>query len=258
MKEMLRLFYAFKLIILVLYGMDFVLHMTGGNPEWLWPVRWFQFFRNADSLVYFVGLLGLIFGVQVIRSPFDPKMKAGEFIFSFLFFAAFFSYGKIDHSLHGLILSSIFLSFINGEEKNDQLAHRSAVSVFVFTYFLSGLWKLRIVIESSIDGILTFQLARNMVIQGENNSLALSIMNMPMSLQSLIWVFVIVFELAGIFVVQKQQLIRAWGILLILFHAVTYFVMGVSFWEAQVVALILMVLGPASHYLLKPNFTSKI
>ena len=258
MKEMLRLFYGFKFIILALYGVDFALHMTGGNPEWLWPVSWFGFFRNSDSLVYFVGLLGLLFGTQIIRNPLDRGMKAGEFIFSFLFFAAYFSYGKIDHSLHGLILVSIFLSFISGDEKNDKLAYKSAVSVFVFTYFLSGLWKLRIVIESGLEGILTFQLARNMVIQGENNSFALSLMNLPMGVQSLLWILVIAFELAGIFVVQKQNGIRIWGILIILFHTVTYFVMGISFWEAQVVALILMVLGPASHYLLKPNFTSKI
>lgn len=255
---MLRLFYVFKIIVLALYGVDYALHMTGGGPEWLWPVAWFGFFRNADSLVFFVGALSILFGSQVIKGPFSTAMKAGEFIFSFLFFAAYFSHGKIDHSLHGLILTSIFLSFINGNEKNDQLAYRSAVSVFVFPYFLSGLWKLRIVIEAGIDGILTFQLARNMVIQGESNSLALSLMNMPMSFQTFLWMMVIVFELAGVFVVQKQKWIRTWGILLILFHGVTYFVMGVSFWEAQVVALILMVLGPASHYLLKPSFTSKI
>lgn len=256
MKEMLRLFYAFKFIILALYGLDFALHMTGGNPTWLWPVSWFGFFRNADSLVYFVGLLGLLFGSQVIRNPMDRGMKAGEFIFSFLFFAAFFSYGKIDHSLHGLILVSIFLSFISGEEKNDQLAYKSAVSVFVFTYFLSGLWKLRIVMESGLDGILTSQLARNMVIQGENNSLALSLMSMPMGVQSLLWILLMAFELAGLFVVQKQNGIRIWGVVIILFHAVTYFVMGISFWEAQVVALILMVLGPASSYLLKATHSS--
>ena len=257
---MLRLFYVFKLVILTLYGMDYVFNMSGESPEWLWPVSWFGLFRNADSLVYFVGLLGLIFGVQVLRNPIDRWMKAAEFIFSFLFFAAFFSHGKIDHGLHGLILVSIFLSFMSGDEANDKLAYRSAVSVFVLPYFLSGLWKLRVVIENGVEGILTFQLARNMVIQGENNSLALYLMKIPVSVQSILWITLLIFELAGIFVVQNQKMIRFWGILLILFHAVTYIVMGVAFWEAQVVALIIMVLGYSnkrmvslSDYLLKPR-----
>ena len=110
------------------------------------------------------------------------------------------------------------------------------------TYFLSGLWKLRLFDAVSAKSALSYHLAGNMLSNGLVTAPGLYLLNLPGELQFILWLAIISFELLALFVIITDRFRRIYGLGIIAFHALTWLVMGISFIEAQVLSFILLIL----------------
>lgn len=174
--------------------------------------------------------------------PYSVRFKSAELVSSFMFLAACFSFGKIDHGMHGYILSSFFLVLVDGKKEKDLILMRGAVGVFLMTYFLSGLWKLRFFDAEMAKSALSYHIAGAMLANGEVTSSGLYLLGLPEIAQFLLWILVIGFELFGLVVIFTGKFTRLYGLGIIAFHALTWLVMDISFIEAQVLSFILLII----------------
>lgn len=250
MKATLQRFYVLKLTIIIGYTWDYLQNPPITEASWLWPVGWMQYLSDPKIGSLGITAVAMVLSTICIMKPYNVGLKILEMVFFLLFMAFNHSYDQIHHGVHGTILASLFISLINEDEARAKLLFRSAVSLVLFTYFLSGLWKLRFALEAALaagslaplEGTLSYQLARNILTGGEKTQLALTVMELGGVWQFLIWAGVIIFELLCGPAIFKPATYRICGICIICFHLSVFFTMGISFLEAEVLALILMVI----------------
>lgn len=246
----LRLFFITKGLFVLLRAADILPSFAKEKASWLWPVAFLNSISHPEYFLYFTACLSIALNVLCVFKPFSVKIKMTEFLTTFLFLAGCFSFGKIDHSFHGYILASFFIFLIKDDQDPGQLLMRGASGIFLLTYFLSGLWKLRFLMGSGfIDGIrraVGYQLGINMIMSGQISAPAMYVLSLPDILQALIWGGVIIFELAALFFILRPRLTSLYGMMVILFHVSAWIVMDISFLEAQVLSLILLILYPLS------------
>lgn len=255
-EHLIQLFYGFKLILLTWYISDFLKSRNTDEALWLWPVSWLSRIDNPMNflLPFFVVVIALL--LLSLFKPWNIWIKSCEALSAFLFLAIYFSFGKIDHSFYSFLLSSLFIALITqqNEEKDilnsrNRLALQSASAIFLFLYGLSGLWKLRFLLSeifqsmslTPLFGTLSFQVAKNMMESGSDNPLSLWLIQTAPGVQAICWLLIIAFEFLCFFVIFRPSLYRIWGILLILFHFFTDLFLDISFEEAQLLAVILLI-----------------
>lgn len=255
----IRLFYFLKLSFLTHYVWNFFNYRILEEATWLWPVSWLGRLGYAQYAVMALAIVSLISGGWSIFKPYNRAIKIIEFVFSLMFMAAYFSYGKIDHGMHGMIYSSLFISLLKSQtvEKNDidqknHLLFKSAIAIFLFPYFLTGLWKARMAFESvlhfglvkSLGGTLAYQLSLNMIASGAQSPVALWFIGLNESWQVILWLGIILFELSALVVIFKTHYLFFWGLLLITFHLMVFVAMDILFLESIMLALVFLVFGP--------------
>ncbi len=240
----LRLFYSFKFIILLCLTWTYFNGQSDGPVDWLWPIQWLVFFKDALFPIVSIFFTGIFFCVLATFSPFKVSIKILEGIFFFLSCAIFYSHGKIDHGIHGLIYASFYISLIGEDRSIQTLLMRYAIGIFSFSYGLSGLWKLRFLLEmkkiSELSHVLPYQLALNIIQSGEKTVFALRVLEFSPFTNSLLWTGVLFVELFGLLILKRLHFFKYWGFLIIIFHFMTAIVMDIIFWEAQVLILIFL------------------
>lgn len=244
LKSTLRLYYILKIIIILFYTVIYFNGDSASAAVWLWPVQWLNHIDTPLIPIIIIFILEAIFCIWIIYTPFEKMIKFCEAILFFLFFAIYYSHSKIDHGVHGIIYSSIFISLIGKKTMDQALLMKKAIAIFAFTYGLTGLWKLRsLFLMDSIDElslILPYQLAIDIIESGQATAIVRHFLDFKPSTNVVLWSGVISLELAGFLILWRQKLFRYWGVLIILFHFTTAVVMNIFFWEAQLLSLVFL------------------
>lgn len=253
-------YYLYKIFLLADYGVMYFYEHTPLKQDWLWPVSWLKYYQSPDKLVLIIILLGILFSIISIRYPFRRGAKILAEIFFFLFFAIYYSHVKIYHSIHCFIYTGFLIALIK-DDKNMKILMKSAIALFAFPYFLSGLWKFRYLLSLNNLGdialVMPYQLAFNSIEGAYYPRGLLTILNLNSNWHLGFWISIVVFELLGIAILFKTKFFKVWGILLIIFHITTEILMQIEFFAAIVLSLIFLfwcfenINGKSTNYLIK-------
>src|SRR5690606_35912333 len=130
--------------------------------------------------------------------------------------------------------------------KKSQFLWGSAQSIFLFLYFLSGVWKVREFVRGFyIDeytnplATLPFQLAKNVVELKPLLPIAEKIISAPSWISGTLWLGVIAIEAGAIIAILRPQLRPHWGLAIIVLHFSIYLTMQVNFFPAVMLAAVL-------------------
>lgn len=158
-----------------------------------------------------------------------------------------FSYGKIHHSEHIWMFSSVIFCFIAHQEPLSSLRNilviRLTQTILLSFYFISGLWKLR---------ELGFSNWREAALEHISHAIAEG--NGPgeqlqqLLLQDHVWLvtagfsLVILFQLSAVFPVFTMKHFKVWGIGAVFFHLSTGVALGIWFSSMALAALLILVI----------------
>jgi hypothetical protein len=224
----------------------------------LWPVLWFNLtgVRAGVMIVIAVSLIGAL---AAFARP-DVRWCRILAAMGILLFGAFFnSFGVINHGLHGWIwVAAIFCILPDGgAEELGRCTSRaqrylfvlwSAQAALLLFYSLSGAFKIAgAVLQISRGEISAFSpeaLPRHIATKmlevgssGPGSVFGAFIIDHPL----LTWPLYILFlyiEFFSVLVAFRPTLHRAWGVMLVLVHVVTYLILSIMFsWHLLLVGL---------------------
>lgn len=236
-------FYSFIFMTFLKDGMDY-LEQTGlGKPVWL-----LSFFSDpiiSDVLKLSIYLLGLSLTLLLTLNA-NILLRAFQIFLMLLFYSILYSNGKIPHSAHLWILSTLLMLFI---QKRQSLLHNTNLfiirliqSIALSHYFISGSWKLK-----NIGNLFSFSFSEHTILEhiyyaiAEGNGPAAIIQNFLFIIDPIYlglgFYLVIIFQLSCIIPIIKQRYFKYWGYCAILFHVSTGIFMGIWF-QGTIAALV--------------------
>ncbi len=220
----------------------------------LWPIIPFANFSP-------VGLTIVIQSITLITLLFIffyPRKQ----VLRILFFVGFFfnvaldnSFGKLNHGLYLPLMLSFFLSLIPSElsknrEEKTVLIIATAQFSLLLVYTLTGFWKIFWGViefftkEVSLFSPLSF---RNTIIYQFDLTGKTTVGEWFLEhyiLGYLVYLFVIYIEFFSITIFFKGNLLKIWGILLVLIHMGINLILGVNFSQNIIVIGLLLVYSP--------------
>lgn len=251
--KILSLFYIYALVFSLIYfnGMMSVNKMPVG--DWLWPVTWLFFYSSVELMKVVSGLFVILSAVLVFN-PFLFLVKVIHFAFMLICFGFMFSFGKIDHLFHGLVVCSALFIFISPRQNDDdKFIFNTARAYVCLTYFLPGLWKLRFIFPHILNfswpgwnELLSFNIAMA-AWEGKSMAWLGSRLLTFGGWGTLAWLGVLLFEMAGIYPVITYKKFSIYGLFIMIFHLMTYLTTGISFFWTMALVFIVLVL-PDLYY----------
>ncbi|WP_010522325.1 hypothetical protein [Aquimarina agarivorans] len=219
----------------------------------LWPV----FFVDYLPKVPWISVLIIVSFLINLLAVFNFKSRLVRillFLSCFMLFALFNSAGKINHSLHTILIPLFFFSFLNFKEESkiyvNKIIFASSVFALLTTYSFAGFWKI-------LRGFLH-------IIQGENGIFSTNAMTRLLQYQYrydtptffgnflieneflgclLLWLGILI-EFTSVIIFFKAKLHVVWGVLLLSLHISIALIMDVFFSNALISLLPLLILSP--------------
>ena len=182
----------------------------------------------------------------------NPK-KYLRIITSFLVlmvFSIFYSYGKINHSHHIWIISSVLMCFLSLEKplqsQTNQLPLRLAQAILLSHYFIAGLWKIRILFHSKFVFSLK-EIVLEHIAMGQTNGFEMNIfINMLLyqypEFLSFCFFCVLIFQMTALLPVLLGRFFILYGVLAILFHLSSGITLGVYYTPTVVAVLFFLII----------------
>lgn len=242
---LIRVYYAFLAFA--------VLGETGhwermlGRPlmEPLWPVVWLEgaFWPWGMGVILAGTLAGALAACCWTRLQ---GVRVAAALFFFLQVAAQNSFGKISHVQHGMVLVALMLALVPTLPACGRPGWKAgyrvvltvqAVQVLLLaTYTLSGFWKVWYGVAQALDGkpgsfhphSFSLHIAEQMLQTGEPPWLAPFFLDMGAGLWPLMLGALYV-QLASLWVAGRPSLHRFWAVLLVVFHILSQWTLGVGF-----------------------------
>ncbi len=219
----------------------------------LWPV-WFINQQNLIFVVYFLSA-NLLFGLVLVQFKNSQILRIYVFIVYFLLAALSNSFGKINHSLHLVLIPLFCFALIpNRSAKQSMektiLMFLSAKFFLLLAYSLTGFWKIFWGIiecftqEVSMFSPLSF---RNILIFQFESSETTILGNWFLEHYVIGWLLflgVVYLEFASIAIFFKPNLYKIWGVALICMHIGLQLVLNVNMYVACFSIIILLILSP--------------
>lgn len=238
---LVKVFYL--VVCFILYKNISALVLMGVNeptdPLWIIYIVWEQFLLGNGVLIASIALpislLAAVFPVSVL-------LRVCVFLIMFVFVAYINSNGSISHRFHFIVYISFLLIFlprykVRSTANNKRYALQT-INVFwliqfflLFTYTLSGLWKLLgfntvlFTTQALADTVL------NRTAQSASSTLIIwqgIIAKSPIIFQ-VMHVGIVFIQIISVLIFFRPHLIKAYGVILIVFHFGTNFLMGISF-----------------------------
>lgn len=220
----------------------------------LWPVFWLKYvnFKAAINIIMML-LFAAFLGVSI--APYKLWLRIVSFISFFVYTAAIYSFGKISHVYHLLLVVLFFFVFLTykKEEKSHNILVIASLQFFILvTYSFTGLWKLLAGFVQFFRGevsLFSFSALENII----ENQFAINNQELPyftswiLENQLLGHVFLwgaVVIELLSVLVFFKAALHRVWGVLLICLHAGIALVLDVNFYVAPMLIGVFFLFSP--------------
>ena len=263
-----RVFYGVLFINFYYYQAHALLQNEKLHILYVWPLKWIQLFDNEYPILLGLFILGAVSSLMCVIWP---QKRIFRF-FAFLFFLICLSYNfskasGFSHSYHSVLFASFWLVFMNLEAKELLTNYRNKFYLLVIhlsvlgTYFLSGLWKIRGTMKYFKDSSWTNTkcLESNVAVSYIWNKFN-STDFQPLFLDFLeasgagtfLWVSVILLQFSAIGSSFFPNILKFYGLMLILFHAATYLLMHISFSAIMYIILIFIICHPYTKSKNKP------
>lgn len=262
LSTLLNLFYATILVIDYWNFLPLLKEFSNQESHWLWPVSWMSALSPDGQ--YFT-LFGLFVGTMILHATtvILPNVSVAKVLGAIgftLLVAAKYSFGKIDYHLFGFMVCSWVFAFVSANERNSgqdlrgRLYFRTAQAAVLGTYFLSGLWKLRVLLsEIGRNGLMfdpiSIQIQRTAVQNFAEATATSPFAQMPV-LGMTVWIGFGLIELSLISALFFPRLQKIAGIAVIAIHAFAATLMGIYFLPAALLAGILFCANP---FVAKPS-----
>lgn len=233
----------------------------GKPPLPLWPIEllngllgtgWVEQLAGLPIIPVVCSLIGLL----AVVFPGSVVLRIAIFLYLLVVTALRYSYGGLNHFTHFFIYVSFALIFLPSAISDPrQMSRRDGMhcnmvfwftqSILLLCYFLAGFWKIW---DSGLellspDGFVRILLSR-MVADLWPVPLMAPLLVKHEVLAQLVFLAVVYIQLSAIFVLFRPHLHRLFGVLLILFHYGTEWLLNIAFYEFTVVLVLFMVFSP--------------
>jgi hypothetical protein len=209
------------------------LQSTIETSDLVWSARFFPFIIKNDitKIIFFLTTLASIL-INVIS-----KKNIFKFICSTLvvtYFGFCYSHGKIPHSNHAWIYACMLMSFFDRRDlidnRKNYIVIRLIQTTILLSYFLAGYWKATRALQ--YDGNVYDFAMRSIAVsiaQGRDSFSFIPeiITNHPLVISG--FILTVLFQLSTIIPIIFNKYFKAYGILIVLFHCMTGFMMNIWF-----------------------------
>ena len=256
---LVRFFYLFIAFEMNTNMVPEALTRTPTQP--LWPVEfmnslfgmdWLALAVNAPVTPVVCSLLGLL----AVVFPGWLVWRLGVFLYLFLYTALTNSLGATNHSEYFYVYMSFALLFLpSAIGRSSQMSRRAAMNCVMvlwfaqlmplLAYFLSGFWKIW---HSGWELLTTDSFVRILLDRMMSDTLPVPVLLPFLAKNELLAQFLflsmIYIQVAAIFALFRPHLHRPLGIVLILFHLGTDWLLNIEFYQFTVVVGLLFVFSP--------------
>ena len=218
----------------------------------LWSVFWVKFLPNFPWIPFFL-IVCFVFSAGMVVFKATRYLKITMFVICFVFFSLLNSRGKINHSLHTVLIPLFCFIFLKDlEKKNYQnfIIFSTAVFALLMSYFLAGFWKILkafhhyfkgekgIFDQDAFTRMLQYQYRYE-----EPSIFASWIMEHDTIGFVMIWSGILL-ELFSLVAFFFGKIHKIWGLALLLLHISIAIIMNVSFANAFMTLIPLLILSP--------------
>ena len=179
----------------------------------------------------------------------------GTFLYLLLHVALSNSYGSINHGTHVLLYVSFALLFLPRSRRNQPRTRRDVLIclnvfwliqvVLLLPYTLSGFWKVwNSGIELLSPDALSRILLNRLLAEADDIPPLMPLVSQHELLTYAMWLLTIYIEVFAILVVFRPHLHRPFGIVLILFHIISDWLMNIAFPNHIILLGLFLVLSP--------------
>lgn len=234
-------------------------YMRGPPTAAIWPIDVLERLTGTGWLAstIWVSAAGLTLALLAAVFPRIVMWRLGVFLYLLLFIALRSSYGSIDHGNYFYLYVSFALLFLPPRDKPTAIGRRDTLSclavlwliqtIMLLPYSLSGWWKIwdgRLELVSS-DSMVRILLDRAMDDTDNIAPLLPFISQHELLAQSLLLATVYI-ELFALLAVFRPHLQRVFGVVLIIFHVGSDWIMNISFFSNFLMIGLFLVLSPTA------------
>ena len=247
MKLFLQIYYSLLFFILYRLAIQFINFVPALEPEYLFFAKPLEFFKPAIEIEPIIFLLSVFFCLFSVFKPYRVLRIITSF-FVLVIFSILFSYENIHRNWHSWILSSILVCFFNEKQSLNSSTNffilRFIQGMLLSHYFISGLWKLRLMLSSRFQFSLQ-EIAIDNVLQSlfEDIYPLLEILIRHSWLLGFGYFCVLIFQLTALLPVFLNKFFKLWGVLAILFHTSTGVSMSIYFPQTVLSILLFLIIA---------------
>ena len=255
---LLRIFYCVSLALVI---HQFSSRAAGSfwleNPglEWSWPVAWIDYFESKQLIVFAIFFLTVVFCALSIFFIRSMGLKIISALSFFMLSSIEFSTGRLGHTLHAWLFVFVIFSFIGPDRKRDKFLFHTAQFYLLLTYFLSGFHKITALFIYIKDFGLSLKDLKPVEVSlaariydfpwyKTGKIILAELSSWPAPILLALWVGVIYFQVACLFVFYRPPLYRLWGLFIIFFHLITVFLLKVMFFYNMILTAFLFIETP--------------
>ena len=253
-----QFYYLFVAYMIGASRLGFDVAYMGGPPTTpLWPIKMVQKFTGGDWLSHgtAVTAAGLLLAISAAIVPRVFVLRLGTFLYLLLQVALRNSYGSINHSAYVLLYISVALLFLPRRTAGQRMTRENVLSCLVvlpliqtavlLPYALSGFWKIWYGrLELFSPDALTRILLERLLAEVDDIPPLLTFVSQHSRLAQTMWFLAIYIEISALLVVFRPHLHRPFGIIFILFHVTSDWMMNITFSNHIIVLGIFLVLSP--------------
>ena len=257
-----QFYYLFIAYRAAAQGLQFDLAYREGPPTHpLWPIKLVQQTIGVDWFAYETEItaVGIVFAISSAIMPRALTWRTGTFLYLLLHVSLSNSYGSINHSQHILLYTSFALLFLpRSRRTGDRAVALEDVplcltvlwlvqSFLLLPYTLSGLWKIWYGrLELFESDALTRVLLKRLLTEIEDIPPLLPVLSQHTLLAQAMWLLTLYIEIFALFVVFRPHLHKPFGVLLMLFHITSDWLMNISFSNHILILGIFLVMSPVA------------
>ena len=223
----------------------------------LWPLKLLQQSVGVDWLAHTTTITaaGLLFAVSAAVAPRFFVWRLGTFLYLLLHIALSNSYGSINHGTHVLLYVSFALLFLPGRKRNQPQTRRDVLAclnvfwliqvILLLPYTLSGFWKIWFGgLELLSPDSLTRILLNRLLAEADDIPPLMPLVSQFDLLATAMWWLTIYVQFFALLVVFRPHLHRPFGIVLMVFHITSDWLMNIAFPNHIILLGLFLVLSP--------------
>ncbi len=223
----------------------------------LWPLKLLQQSIGTDWLAHTttVTAVGLIFAVAAAIAPRMLVPRLGTFLYVLLHVALSNSYGSINHGTHVLLYVSFALLFLPRRKSGQPQTRRDVLAclnvfwliqvILLLPYTLSAFWKVWYGgLELLSPDALTRILMNRLLVEVYDIPPLMPLVSQYDFLANTLWLLTIYIQFFAMLVVFRPHLHRPFGVVLMLFHVMSDWLMNITFSNHIILLGLFLVFSP--------------